>query len=66
MKAAPSLGSPKTTGDVASMCAVVERMERLENKLDDLISALKPLFSDKGMRTAIGAAILSQGMKVRQ
>jgi hypothetical protein len=56
-------------GVVAETASISDRLTRLEAKVDYLIAMMEPmstLFSDKGMRVAIGAAVMSQQMRVRQ
>jgi hypothetical protein len=66
-------GAPPKFGDVAGMCERVDRLgnveatvARIEKKLDDLVRMMTPLFANPSIRQAIGAAITSQSMRVRQ
>jgi hypothetical protein len=58
--------APVRMGVVAETANLSDRLTRLEAKADYLIAMMEPmstLFSDKGMRTAIGAGIMSQSMR---
>jgi hypothetical protein len=61
--AAKKQPAPVRMGEPSAMCSILERLDRLELKIDDLIQMLKPVFSDKSMRIAIGAAITSSSMQ---
>jgi hypothetical protein len=57
--------TPVRMGVVAETATIADRLTRLEAKVDYLIAMMEPmstLFSDKGMRVAIGAAITARGM----
>jgi hypothetical protein len=62
-KPAPRLGDIPTPSDLARR---VDRLDSIERKIDDLVRMLTPLFANPALRQAIGAAVTTQAMRVRQ
>jgi hypothetical protein len=57
---------PVRLGEVAQTASIADRLTRIENRLDELIAMISPLFGNPVMRQAINSAVTSQSLKVRR